>query len=234
MIMGMIYLFHFMKRNNTNIYMTNKLIDKIETSIYNNINHQSRYVSNKNSLFENLFNKLSKRFFETQDEFELFVNNYISSLSYELSWVNIDNIYCDIIKYILTTYVLVPEFSEDVLLSKLNIKDINELYSISLNIDDNDYYHGSHSAEYKLQIIKLSPELIALLADLYNIKNHTDFNIDNNGTLKSNNMDIYKYLLNDNPEDNKVKFDFTDFLTTIKTSVNVFNLSLGKLISIVS
>ena len=121
--------------------MTNKLIDKIETSIYNNINHQSRYVSNKNSLFENLFNKLSKKFFETQDEFELFVNNYISSLSYELSCVNIDNIYCDIIKYILTTYVLVPDFSEDVLLSKLNIKDINELYRISLNIDDNDYYY---------------------------------------------------------------------------------------------
>lgn len=234
MIMGMIYLFHFMKRNNTNIYMTNKLIDKIETSIYNNINHQSRYVSNKNSLFENLFNKLSKKFFETQDEFELFVNNYISSLSYELSWVNIDNIYCDIIKYILTTYVLVPDFSEDVLLSKLNIKDINKLYRISLNIDDNDYYHGSHSEEYKLQITKLSPELIALLADLYNIKNHTYFNIDNNGTLKSHNVDIYRYLLNDNFEDNKVKFDFTDFLTTIKTSAKVFNLSLGKISSIVS
>ena len=63
--------------------MANELINKIETSIYNNINHQSRYVSNKNSLFENLFNKLSKKFFETQDEFELFVNNYISSLSYD-------------------------------------------------------------------------------------------------------------------------------------------------------
>ena len=214
--------------------MTHKLIDKIETSIYNNINHQSRYVSNKNLLFENLFNKLSKKFFKTQDEFDLFVNNYISSLSYELSGVNVDTIYCDIIKYILTTYVLVPAFSEDVLLSKLNIKDINKLYRINLNIDDNDYYHGSHSEEYKLQITKLSPELISLLADLDNIKNHTDFNIDNNGALKSHNVDIYRYLLNDNFEDNKVKSDFTDFLTTIKTSVNVFNLSLGKIISIVS
>lgn len=214
--------------------MTNKLIDKIETSIYNNINHQSRYVSNKNLLFENLFNKLSKKFFKTQDEFDVFVNNYISSLSYELSGVNVDNIYCDIIKYILTTFVLVPAFSEDVLLSKINITDINKLYRINLIKDDNDYYHGPHLTEYKLQITKMSPELVSLLADLYNIKNHTNFNIDNNGTLKSNNMDIYKYLLNDNPEDTKVKFDFTDFLTTIKTSIKVFNVSLERIISIVS
>lgn len=213
--------------------MTNELIDKIETSIYNNINHQSRYVSRKNSLFENLFNKLSKKFFETQEEFDLFVNNYISALSYELSGVNVDNIYCDIIKYILTTFVLVPEFSEDTLLSRLNVTDVNKLYRIKLIMEDNDCYHGSHSPEYKLQITKMSPELVSVLADLYNIKNHTQFNIDNNGKLKSHNVDIYRYLLNDNFEDSKVKFDFTDFLSTIKTSAKVFNLSLGKIISIV-
>ena len=57
--------------------MANELINKIETSIYNNINHQSRYISNKNSLFENLFNKLSKKFFETQDEFDFSQYDYV-------------------------------------------------------------------------------------------------------------------------------------------------------------
>ena len=75
----------------------------------------------------------------------------------------------------------------------------------------------------------MSPELISVLADLYNIQHHTHFNIDNNGKLKSHNVDIYRYLLNDNFEDNKVVFDFTDFLATIKTSAKVFNLSLGKI-----
>ena len=84
-----------------------------------------------------------------------------------------------------------------------NLGGYDKLYRIKLIMEDNDCYHGSHSTEYKLQITKMSPELVSVLADLYNIKNHTQFNIDNNGKLKSHNVDIYRYLLNDNFEDSK-------------------------------
>ena len=213
--------------------MQNTFLKTIETNIYKHISLQSRNVSKKNTMFNNLFRKLSDKYFTYLEAFDEYVIKYIGNLSYELPSIDVDNIYCDIIKNIFTEYILMPSFCEDSLLSKLSVNDINKLYRVKVIMEDNDCYHGSYTPDYKLQITKLSPELVSVLADLYNIKNHTQFNIDNNGKLKSHNVDIYRYLLNDNFEDSKVKFDFTDFLTTIKTSVKVFNLSLGKINSIV-
>lgn len=209
--------------------MENGIIKSIEKNIYKHISLQSRYVSKKNTMFNNLFRKLSEKYFTYLEAFDEYVAKYIGSLSYELTSVNVDNIYCDIIKNIFTEHLLIPSFSEDPLLSKLSANDINKLYCINLVIDEEDRYHGSCLTEYRLKVINKSPELISVLADLYNIQNHTHFNIDNNGKLKSHNVDIYRYLLNDNFEDTKVMFDFTDFLTMIKTSAKVFNLSLGKI-----
>lgn len=212
--------------------MENGIIKSIEKNIYNHISLQSRYVSKKNTMFNNLFIKLSDKYFKYLEAFDEYVAKYIGSLSYELPSVNVDNIYCDILKNIFTEYILIPAFSEDPLLSKLSVNDINKLYRVKLILDEEGCYHGSCSSEYRLKVINKSPELISVLADLYNIQNHTHFNIDNNGKLKSHNVDIYRYLLNDNFEDSKVMFDFTDFLTTIKTSAKTFNLGLGKIMSL--
>ena len=209
--------------------MENGIIKSIEKNIYKHISLQSRYVSKKNTMFNNLFRKLSDKYFTYLEAFDEYVANYIGGLSYELPSVNVDNMYCDIVKNIFTEYILMPSFCEDPLLSKLSLNDINKLYRVKLIMEDTECYHGSHTPDYKLQVTTLSPELITVLADLYNIQNHTNFNIDNNGKLKSHNVDIYRYLLNDNFEDNKVMFDFTDFLATIKTSAKVFNLALGKI-----
>ena len=209
--------------------MENGIIKSIETTIYKHISLQSRNVSKKNTMFNNLFKKLSDKYFTYLEAFDEYVYKYIGSLSYELPSIDVDNIYCDIIKNIFTEYILMPSFCEDPLLSKLTVNDINKLYRVKLIMEDADYYHSSYTPDYKLQVTKLSPELISVLVDLYNIQNHTHFNIDNNGKLKSHNVDVYRYLLNDNFEDNKVTFDFTDFLATIKNSAKVFNLSLGKI-----
>ena len=213
--------------------MQNTFLKTIETNIYKHISLQSRNVSKKNTMFNNVFRNLKDKYFTYLEAFDEYVAKYISGLSYELPSIDVDNIYCDIIKNIFTEYILMPSFCEDPLLSKLSVNDINKLYRVKVIMEDNDCYHGSYTPDYKLHITKLSPELVSVLADLYNIKNHTQFNIDNNGKLKSHNVDIYRYLLNDNFEDNKVMFDFTDFLTTIKTSVKVFNLSIGNINSIV-
>ena len=209
----------------------NKTINKIENTIYKNVSNMSKYVSKKNDLFETIFNKIQEQFFESQEEFDKITNNYFSSLQkYEISNINLDKMYCDYIKYILTHEYFLSEFTENYLLSCLLPHEINKCYMVKLTEVENESYHGSSNTEYDIKIYLSTPECIEVLSNIYNKINHTSFNIDQTGKLLTyKNHSIFTYLCHDNFDDNKVNFDFTDYLKKIKEAIKDFNLIIGKL-----
>lgn len=209
----------------------NPKISKIETMIYRNISNMSKYVSPKNNLFENTFSKIIKLFFKNNKEWEEFTNNYFSLIvNYEVNRIDLDKMYCDYIKYILTYKYFLSQFATNELLSCLLPDDINKCYSVRLNKIEIDSYHGSDSIEYNIKIELNTPECIEVLSNIYNKIYHTSFNIDQTGKLLTyKNHSIFTYLCNDNFDDNKVNFDFTDYLKKIKEAIKEFNLIIGKL-----
>lgn len=206
-------------------------INEIENTIYRNISNMSKYVSKKNDLFETTFTKIIKKFFKTIEEWDNYTNKYFSDVcNYEVNRIDLDKMYCEYIKYILTQKYFKPQFTSNELLYFLSPEDINKCYSVRLDRIEQDSYHGSSSCEYQIKIELNTPECIEILSNIYNKIYHTSFNIDQSGKLLTyKNHSIFNYLCHDNFDDNKVNFDFSDYLRKIKESIKEFNLTIGKL-----
>jgi hypothetical protein len=209
----------------------NKKINIVESSIYKNISKMSRYVSKKNDLFESIFDNLSKKYFDNEDSFEKYSNDYFSSISgYSVIKIDLDKMYCEFIKHILTNNYFKQEFSQNIILSNISLDDLNKCYNIRLVVLEDESYHGSCSPDYIIKMELNTPETIEILSNIYNKIHHTSFNIDYSGKLSSSkNHSVINYLCHDNFDDNNVNFDFSDYLKNIKEAIKNFNLSIGKL-----
>lgn len=219
--------------NKLSNFTMNALLSKLEKTIYSNILPQSRYISNINTVYETLIKNIIEFLFgNSTDDWDNYISSYFSHTKIEVFNIQLDKIYSDLFKHIFAERYFKVTFSDEYnpLLQLLSVEEVKQCLSVHIDKDEEETYHGSSLYSYKLRIDLNTPECISILSKHYNNIHHTQFDIDANGKLTSANMIIYRYICNDNFEDTKVNFDFTDYLSTLKHAVKQFNLLRGKLI----
>jgi hypothetical protein len=194
----------------------------IENIIKNNIKLISRYISNENSVIENLLSNICDIYFDkNENKMYDFVNDYINKQYYEK--YNYKDKMIEIIKYIIS-YNIYNDIKNDNIekLNPLTLNDINEFYEFYLiSINEHEFYTDKSYSKIHFKTIdsKILDVLNKYISAKYKISSsgilmlhENDTNIlDNiyNGNIDFNSSELTRYIS-----------DISTFIPIIKMHIN--------------
>lgn len=200
----------------------NNFCANIENIVKNNIKLMSRYISNENSIIENLLSNICDIYFDKNtDKMYDFVNDYINNQYYEK--YNYKDKMIEIIKYTISYNIYKDITNCDIeKLNALTLNDINEFYEFDLiNVNEYEFYTDKSYSKihFKINDSKILDTLNKHISTKYRISSsgmlmlhENDSNILNNiynGNIDFNSSELTRYIT-----------DISTFIPTIKTYIN--------------
>jgi hypothetical protein len=206
----------------------NNIIADIEEKVYNRIEKESIYISDKNSLFNYTFNHIINKYFNSDVEvFNQYLDaHYFPFLSINNKKIDIYKEYVKIINHIIIRYHCIPmSIINNSILPDLKESDWEKMFNISLEEISNKSYHNEHSY-YELKIRINTPEII----DIISSKILKNFKLKYDGSICDNNGRNIMNMLFDVNFDNSMFDSIGNDLMLIKSTVNDIKDIINKIV----